>query len=530
MVVYPVILAGGSGTRLWPLSRERYPKQFLPLVSGRTLFQDTLCRLDSMEGVEAPVVVCNEVHRFLVTEQMAQMGKKPLAVIVEPVGRNTAPALTLAMLTLAGMSETQGSDPLVLSMHADHLVRNVKAFQAAVRRGMEPAQSGYLVTFGVVPDSPETGYGYIRKGGPIEGPPGQGDSGLEPGDAMSPAIKPHRLSAFTEKPDDETARAYVQSNDYLWNSGIFMMRTSVWMSQLERHRPDIAEGCRKAHARVRVDGDFHRPGVEEFTACPGESIDYAVMEKAAGQPGNQALSSKQAVLPQTAMGCAVVPLEAGWSDVGAWSSLWEEREQDQDGNVTQGDVYAGSTKNALLLAHYRLLAAVGLTDVVVVETADAVLVAHKDHVQDVKEVVERLKKDGRIEQADHRKVHRPWGTYETIDSGQGFNVKRISVNPGSALSLQKHRHRAEHWVVVEGTARVTRGDQVLLLEENQSIYVPKGTKHRLENPGSGPLEIIEVQTGSYLGEDDIVRFDDNYGRHRETQAGSSRGSIASRRV
>ena len=515
MVLYPVILAGGSGTRLWPLSRESYPKQFLPLISERTMFQDTLSRLDGMEGVGPPTIVCNEVHRFLVTEQMSQIQKGSQAVILEPIGRNTAPALTLAALSLLDEHRDSSTDPLILAMPADAIIRDVAAFQAAVRAGMSLAESGYLVTFGVVPDAPETGYGYIRKGEVLERAGRAG--GKETASSSSNQVtQPRRLAAFAEKPDTKQAEAYVESGDYLWNCGIFMMRASVWLSELERQRGDIAESCRKAHAGGRADGEFFRPGADQFISCPPESIDYAVMEKVAGQAGNEARAKVEDAQASKAASSAVVPMNAGWSDVGAWSALWEERAQDAQGNVKQGDVYTHSTRNTLILAQNRLLATVGLEDVVVVETADAVLVASKDAVQHVKDIADALKRDRRPEQDVHRKVHRPWGSYEVVDGGDGFQVKRLTVNPGAALSLQMHRHRAEHWVVVRGTAKVTRGDEVFLLDENQSTYVPEETAHRLENPGDEPLDIIEVQSGSYLGEDDIVRFDDHYNRHRET--------------
>ena len=489
MTLYPVILAGGSGTRLWPLSRELHPKQFLPLVEEQTMLQATLRRLDGMDGVQPPVIVCNEDHRFLVVDQMRELGKQPLSVIVEPVARNTAPALTLAALWLVEAGHATDEDPLMLAMPADHLIRDSGGFQAALAVGTPLARAGSLVSFGAVPSAPVTGYGYIKLGEAL----GEG-SGMEA----------QRVSAFVEKPDLETARGYVESGGYLWNSGMFMMRASAWLSELERHSPAIARACRAAQASAQVDGDFYRPGDAEFVSCPTDSIDYAVMEKAAGAHGATV----------SGVDYVVVPLQAEWSDVGAWSSLWEEHEQDLHGNVIQGDVYAHSTENALLIAQHRLLATVGVEDMVVVETGDAVLVARKDRVQEVKEIVSRLKADGRSESESHRKVHRPWGTYEVVDSGDGFQVKRLTVNPGAALSLQMHEHRAEHWVVVKGNAKVTSGEEVFVLGENQSTYVPKGTAHRLENPGESQLEIIEVQSGSYLGEDDIIRFQDDYNRHK----------------
>ena len=472
VTLQPVILAGGSGTRLWPLSREFYPKQFLPLIGELTLFQETVLRLDGMEDVAEPLIVCNEAHRFLVTEQLRQLERTALGIIVEPVARNTAPALTLAALRLGELVGKSGADQVILVMPADHVLQEVDDFQNAVALGLSLAESDHIVTMGVVPDGPATGYGYIRKGEAIDGA--------------------YQVASFVEKPDLETATSYVDTGEYLWNSGIFLMRPSVWLSELEGSRPDIAAACRKAQFNGHVDGDFYRPGAADFVACPSDSIDYAVMEKVTG--------------------AVVVPLEAGWEDLGAWSALWAKRDHDSNGNVVQGDVYTDSTHNALLIAQHRLLATIGVEDMVVVETADAVLVARKDQVQDVKEVVERLKAAGRVESEHHRKVHRPWGTYEIVDAGEGYQVKQLTVNPGAALSLQMHHHRAEHWVVVNGTARVTRGDEVFALNENESTYVPHGVTHRLENAGQRPLEIIEVQSGSYLGEDDIVRLQDDYNR------------------
>jgi len=491
MVLYPVILAGGSGTRLWPLSREHYPKPFLTLTGERSMFEEALCRLDGVPDVAPPVIVSNEEHRFLVLEHLRRAGKRSTSIILEPIGRNTAPALSMAALVLDGRQRTaQGpaSDPVMLVMPADHVIKDVAAFQSAVRSGSRLASAGCLVTFGVVPAEPRTGYGYIKKGPPYI------DDGPEPG--------PFHTQAFVEKPDIAAATEMVRSGDYLWNSGAFMMRASVWNDQIRLHRPDIADACDAAYSQGDSDGDFFRPEAGRFTGCPSESIDYAVMEKAVGDGG-------QRRIPE----CVVLPLDAGWSDIGAWSAIWEQGRRDRNGNVIQGDVYAHGMRGSLLIGQRRMLAAVGLEDVIVIETADAVLAAHKDHVQDVKELVERLKADNRIEQQDHRRVHRPWGHYEIVDSGDRFQVKRLTVNPGASLSLQVHRHRAEHWVVVKGTARVTKDDETLTLNENESAYVPIGAKHRLENPGDVPLEIVEVQSGDYLGEDDIVRLDDQYNRH-----------------
>ena len=487
MALYPVILAGGSGTRLWPLSREHYPKPFLTLTGERSLFEEALCRLDGLTGVAPPVIVCNEEHRFLVLEHIRNTGKRSTSIILEPVGRNTAPALTVASLLLNGASPGPASDPVMLVMPADHVIEDVAAFQSAVQAGSRLAEAGCVVTFGIVPTEPRTGYGYIKKG-PARTCDGSGQA--------------FHVEAFVEKPGADAAERMLRSGEYLWNSGVFMMRASVWSDQISLHRPDIAEACRAACSEGTVDGDFFRPQAGLFAGCPGESIDYAVMEKVVGDR-----DSKDA--PQ----CVVLPLDVGWSDIGAWSAIWEQGRRDGDGNLIQGDVYAHGMRGSLLIGRQRMLAAVGLEDVIVVETADAVLVAHKDHVQDVKELVERLKTDNRTEQEDHRKVHRPWGNYEIVDSGDRFQVKRLTVNPGASLSLQVHRHRAEHWVVVKGTARVTRDGETFTLNENESAYVPIGAEHRLENPGEIPLEIVEVQSGGYLGEDDIVRLDDRYNRH-----------------
>ena len=488
MKLHPVLLSGGSGTRLWPLSREHLPKQFLPLLGSETMLQSTLSRLEGLADVAEPLVVCNEAHRFLVAEQMRQIENVPLQIIIEPVGRNTAPALTLAALYLVTRDYGNGVDPIMVAMPADSVIRDVGALQRALGERATLAEAGYLVTLGVVPTSPATAYGYIRAGDRL--------------DAAGTEIA-RSMTAFVEKPEIEVAKRYIDSGDWLWNSGVFVMKVSVWLSELDRHRADIARSCRDAMNNGHEDGAFFRPGATEFIECPSDSIDYAVMERAVGSESAGSAPS------------AVVPLDAGWSDIGAWSTLWEGQAQDSHGNVLQGDVYANSTEGSLLIAQSRLLATVGVSDMVIVETADAVLVAKKDRVQDVKEVVQSLRDEGRTEHITHRKVHRPWGTYEITDSGPGFQVKRLTINAGAAISLQKHRRRAEHWVVVVGRARVTRGDEVFYLEENQSTYVPVDTTHRLENPGAEPLEIIEVETGDYLGEDDIVRLDDRYNRGSE---------------
>lgn len=471
-MIIPVILSGGAGTRLWPLSRELYPKQLLPLVGERTLLQETLCRLDGTADLGAPLVVCNENHRFMVAEQLRSVGQAPAAIILEPVGRNTAPAVAVAAL----QALAAGDDPLLLVLPADHVIREAAALRAAVATAATEAETGRLVTFGIVPTAPETGYGYIRAGAPLNEAPG--------GACV--------VAAFVEKPDLATARTYVDSGDYYWNSGMFLFRASVYLQQLERFVPEMLVRCREALAAAVTDLDFIRLGAEAFAACPGNSIDYAVMEKTDA--------------------AAVIPLDAGWSDVGSWSALWEVGEKDPAGNVLRGDVLTQDVSNCYLHAGNRMIAAVGLDNFVVVETADAVLVAAKDRVQDVKEIVAQLKQQGREEALLHRRVNRPWGTYECIGSAPRYQVKKIVVSPGATLSLQLHHHRAEHWIVVKGTARVTRGEEIFVISENQSTYIPLGIVHRLENPGRIPLELIEVQSGSYLGEDDIERFEDTYGR------------------
>ncbi len=482
MNVQPVILCGGSGTRLWPLSRENHPKQLLALDGDHTMLQATALRLGgagSRNGsvALAPIVVSNEEYRFISAEQLRQVNVKPEALVLEPFGRNTAPALTLAAL----YARSKPSDPVFVVMPADHVVRNTEAFREATCLGLKYAERGQFVTFGVKPLMPHTGYGYIRA------------SDAQPGRA-SPVVE------FVEKPDADTARRYVASGDYFWNSGVFMMKSSSWLREISRWRPDIARACEAAVATAEVDQDFVRVNREAFAACPSESIDCAVMEPLATQNAGEA----QAV---------VIPLHAEWSDIGAWSAIWDIGVKDARGNAIQGDVRTVGTHESLIIAESRLVACVGLSGAVVVETPDAVLVADRSRIEQLKELVAALKAEGRPELAAHRKVHRPWGWYDSIDAGPRFQVKRIVVYPGAALSLQLHHHRAEHWVVVTGTARVTRDGEVFVISENQSTYIPLGVKHRLENPGKVPLEIIEVQSGTYLGEDDIVRFDDSYGRH-----------------
>ena len=487
MNIQPVILSGGSGTRLWPLSREQYPKQLLAFQGDKTLLQQTVQRLDGLSEkvgqVAEPMVVCNEQHRFMVAEQLREIGHQPVVILLEPEGRNTAPALALAALA----SLKQGDDPVLLVMPADHVIANKTAYHVAVQTAATLADAGALVTFGIVPTAPETGFGYIRKGAALA------DS----------AKQAFHLDAFVEKPDEQTAASYVDSGDYLWNSGMFVMKASEWIEQLTHFRPEIVDACRQALEHANEDLDFCRIDADAFKACPSDSIDHAVMEKLGA--ANETDGENQAL-------AAVVPLDAGWSDLGAWSAIWEVSENCIDGNVIRGDVLSHNCRNSLIHAEERLVAGVGIEDLLIVETADAVLVAHRDHAQDVKQIVEQLKTRQRPERLVHRQVFRPWGSYEGLDVGDRFQVKRIVVKPGGALSLQMHHHRAEHWVVVKGTARVTCGEETFLLSENQSTYIPIGERHRLENPGSVPLEIIEVQSGGYLGEADIVRFDDHYGR------------------
>jgi mannose-1-phosphate guanylyltransferase / mannose-6-phosphate isomerase len=469
-MLVPVILSGGAGTRLWPLSRELYPKQLLPLMGERTMLQDTALRLQGLDAAP-PVVVCNDAHRFLVAEQLRLIGVKPRAIVLEPLGRNTAPAIALAALA-ALKTAPEGEDPVLLVLPADHVIRDITAFQTAAVTAQAAAEQGKLVTFGVVPRSPETGYGYIRRGESL---------GLV-----------QRIAQFVEKPTLTRAQQFIASGDHYWNSGMFVFRARRYLEELERLAPQIAQACRESFESAKADLDFTRVDEKTFAACPGNSIDYAVMEKTSD--------------------AVVVPLDAGWSDVGSWASLHDASDADSAGNVSRGDVVTEDSSNCYLHSESRLVAAVGLQDHVVIETKDAVLVAPKNRVQDVKSLVGRLKEMGRYEHSLHREVFRPWGSYDSLENGSRFQVKRLSVKPGAQLSLQLHHHRAEHWVVVSGTARITRGDEVFLLEENQSTYIPVGVKHRIENPGKIPLQVIEVQSGSYLGEDDIVRFEDRYGR------------------
>jgi mannose-1-phosphate guanylyltransferase/mannose-6-phosphate isomerase len=466
--VIPVILSGGAGTRLWPLSREMYPKQLLSLTGKQTMLQDTALRLAAIAGAIPPIVVCNEAHRFTVAEQIHAQGIQPSAILLEPSGRNTAPAVALAALKALKIDP----NATLVVAPADHVIRDAGKFQQAAEVAVALAQDDKLVTFGIVAHAPETGYGYIRRG-----------------EGAGPA---YPVAQFIEKPPLDLALQYVASGDYYWNSGMFVFKASRYLSELSSLAPDILAACTAAFQAAKTDLDFVRIDKAEFIKCRSESIDYAVMEKT-----HDAL---------------VLPLDVGWSDVGSWSSLFDVLPADEEGNVLQGDVMVHDTHDCYVHSTSRLVATVGMQDHIIVETKDAILVAPKDRVQDVKDLVAKIKKSGRTESALHREVFRPWGSYDSIDSGERFQVKRLSVKPGGVLSLQMHHHRAEHWIVVQGAARITRNDEVFLLAENESTYIPVGATHRIENPGKVPLHIIEVQSGSYLGEDDIVRFEDNYGR------------------
>ena len=466
--VIPVILSGGAGTRLWPLSREMYPKQLLALTSHHTMLQDTVKRLAAIAGAKPPIVVCNEAHRFTVAEQITALGMTASAILLEPTGRNTAPAVALAALKALDLD----ADAVLVVAPADHVIRDVRGFVQAAGIAIPVAEQGKLVTFGIVAHAPETGYGYIRRG--------DGEGPVYP------------VDEFIEKPPLDVAQQFVASGDYFWNSGMFVFKASRFLAELGKFAPDILEAATAACQAATVDLDFVRIGKVEFAKCRSESIDYAVMEK-----------TKDAL---------VLPLDVGWSDVGSWSSLFDALPADEEGNVLQGDVLVHDTHDCYVHSTSRLVAAVGMDDHIIVETKDAILVAPKERVQDVKDLVAKIRKAGRSESSWHREVFRPWGSYDSIDNGERFQVKRLSVKPGGVLSLQMHHHRAEHWIVVQGTARITCNDKSFLLSENESTYIPIGATHRIENPGKVPLHLIEVQSGSYLGEDDIVRFEDNYGR------------------
>ncbi|MCJ0927744.1 mannose-1-phosphate guanylyltransferase/mannose-6-phosphate isomerase [Acinetobacter lwoffii] len=471
----PVILSGGSGTRLWPLSRSSYPKQFLPITEEKTLFQLTLERISnlnqSLANFQNPIIVTNENHRFIVAEQL-RLQKTSAQILLEPIARNTAPAIAAA----AELALSRGEDPVLLILAADHVIEQQEAFNQAVAVGLSAAESGKLVTFGIVPTAPETGYGYIKAQQKVE----------------QSELKSYPVAEFVEKPNRATAEQYVADGSYLWNSGMFMFKASTYLQELEKFNPAIAQNAKNAIQSCKNDLDFIRLDKESFEQCPEDSIDYAVMEK-----------TEHAV---------VVPLNANWNDVGAWNSVWEVSQKDENGNSLRGDVITQDTHNSLIHAETRLVSTLGVENIVVIETADAVLVAAQSKVQDIKKIVEKLKSNQRCEIDAHRKVYRPWGSYDSIEHGSRYQVKCIVVNPGQKLSLQMHHHRAEHWIVVNGTAKVRKGDETVMLTENQSIYIPLGETHALENPGKVPLELIEVQSGSYLGEDDIVRFEDVYGR------------------
>lgn len=467
----PLILSGGSGSRLWPLSRKLYPKQFLALTGSATMFQQTLKRL-ALEGMGKPIVVCNEEHRFIVSEQLAAIDCKAQSILLEPFGRNTAPAVAIAAMHLIA----EGRDELLLVLPADHVIEDLQVFHTALGVARKAAEQGEMVLFGVPAERAETGYGYIKTGGAKS--------------ALSAGVL--KVEQFVEKPDLATASRFVAQGDYFWNSGMFLFRCSRYLEELQRHDPDIYDTCQLALSRSKADLEFIRIDPGSFECCPDNSIDYAVMEK-------------------TDRAC-VVPLAAGWNDVGSWSALWDVQDKDSNGNSHAGDVVMHDSHNCLVHSQSKLVTLVGLDDMVVLETKDAVMVAHKDRVQDVKQLVNTLTAQGRTEAQDHCQVYRPWGSYDSIDNGNRFQVKRIVVKPGASLSLQKHHHRAEHWIVVSGTARVTCDEKSFLLWENQSTYIPIAAIHRLSNPGKIPLEIIEVQSGSYLGEDDIERFEDVYGR------------------
>jgi mannose-1-phosphate guanylyltransferase len=468
-MIQPVILCGGSGTRLWPLSRQAYPKQFIQLHGNATMLQDCIARQSGLDSADA-IFVCNEEHRFLTAEQIRSNGSKHAGIILEPIAKNTAPAIALA--ALHGIAN--GGDPILLVLPADHVIKNTDAYRLSIEKAIYQAEKGRLLTFGVVPSKPEIGYGYIRMG-------------LKADDGQI-----YDVEAFVEKPDLSTAEKYLKSGNYLWNSGIFMFRAGRYLDELKKFRPDILEACKNAMAGAKKDLDFIRIDQKAFAACPADSIDYAIMEKT------------EKVM--------VVKMESSWSDIGSWQALWEINDKDGHGNSLKGDVLLHNTRNSLVMAESRLVAVQGMDNAVVIETRDAVLVTSMDQAQEIKKLVGLLESMKRTEIKYHREVYRPWGKYDRMDAGDRFQVKRITVKPGAKLSVQMHHHRAEHWVVVSGSARVRIGEKTILLTENQSAYIPLGETHSLENPGKIPLNLIEIQTGAYLEEDDIVRFEDRYGR------------------
>lgn len=473
-MITPIIMAGGTGSRLWPLSRKLMPKQFLKIASDFSMIQETVLRLDGL-NISVPLTICNEEHRFIVAEQLREIDALG-TIVLEPVGRNTAPAIALAAIT----ELSNGNDPVLLVLAADHIIKNKSEFQKVVQSSVVLAEAGKLVTFGIVPSGPETGYGYIHQGAKIE-------------DSAGFSVK-----KFVEKPNLETAKQYLDSGQYLWNSGMFMFKASRYVEELTKFNPEIITSCKKALADTSADLDFIRVNAEEFVNCPDDSIDYAVMEPLCSAEGSDS--------------AVVIPLDATWNDIGSFSAIWDLKDKDENGNVHQGDILSHGSQNNLVIAENKLVTTVGLNNCIVVETKDAVLVADKNSVQDVKKIVNKIKSLGRTEADIHRQVYRPWGHYDSIDFGTRDQVKRITVSPGEKLSIQMHHHRAEHWIVVAGSAKVTNGEKTFLLTENQSTYIPAGVVHALENPGVLPLELIEVQSGSYLGEDDIVRFEDRYGR------------------
>ena len=467
-MIVPIILSGGSGTRLWPLSRKLHPKQFIDLVNDTTLFQDTILRLP--KDAANPLIICNEEHRFLAAEQLRQINKESNGIILEPIGRNTAPAIALAALKFIN----NGEDPLLLVLSADHLIQNIDAFHQSIKVAEKLAENNKLVTFGIVPDKAETGYGYIKAN-------------------IDNTADYYKIQSFTEKPNEEDAKKYLDSGSYFWNSGMFMFKASIYLQELEKFEPEILASCKKSCQTEYKDKDFIRLNNDEFRQCPEQSIDYGVMEHTEG--------------------AMVVPLDANWSDIGSWDALWNAKNKDKNGNVSEGDVILDEVKNTYAYSSNRLVSVIGVSDLVIIDTQDALLVADKKYSQNIKNIVNQLKQDNRSEADNHRKVFRPWGYYDSIDADDGFQVKRILVNPGAKLSLQKHEHRAEHWVVVKGVAKVTCGEKTFSLKENQSTYIPKGEVHRLENQEGVDLEIIEIQTGDYLGEDDIIRLEDDYQRN-----------------